>query len=322
MSKHSIMVALDGSQYSRYAAGLCWRIAQVTGSSVTALHVVDTHGAKQLCGPDSDISDDGNGQGFLRPEESRLFYKNVCDQLHAQAKFLAAHYLADALRHGVSTNFVIEEGDPVSVIVEQAAGHDLVVVGHSPNKNDQASINRQKLIRLSLAEALSHECPRPLLFVQAEVSLLSEVTVLLSIEHLNEIYIDRCLNLAAALDLPITFLCLTADPEHTNAGDFIHDLKEANPKLKNLLVEVTTLAAVSSGNGHAFSDEFILRPGNQQSYTVLPVLPTRKLGKERLTVLGGSASNLVRSLVLPAMLLMPEESSSAAVLDDLGQAVC
>ncbi|MBU6454612.1 MAG: universal stress protein [Cyanobacteria bacterium REEB67] len=320
MSQHSIMVALDGSLYSRYAADLCWRIAQVTGSSVTALHVVDTHGAKQLCGPDSVAA--GEAEGFLRPEEARFFYKNVCEQLHSQAKFLASHYLADALRHGVTTNFVIAEGDPVSVIVEQAARHDLVVIGHSPNKNEKAAINRQKLIRLSLAEALSHECPRPLLFVQAEVSMLSEITVLLSIEHLNELYIDRCLNLAAALDLPVTFLCLTADLAHTDTAEFVHNLKEANPKLKNLLVEVTTLAAVSRAGGHAFSEEFILRKGSQQSYTVLPVLPTRKLGKERLTVLGGSTSNLVRTLVQPAMLLMPEECSQPAVLDDLGQAVC
>ena len=43
---------------------------------------------------------------------------------------------------------------------------------------------------------LAHECARPLLIVQADAGNLKTMTILLSSEHVNENYINACLDFA------------------------------------------------------------------------------------------------------------------------------
>jgi len=223
------------------------------------------------------------------------------------AKNLESSYITEASRHGIKTDFILVEGDPVAAISERALEHDLVVIGHRPYSSSPNIAHRRQFLRLSVAEALSHECPRPLLIVQDDTPLWSEMTVLLSIEHLNEQYIDACLDLSKVLDVKPNILCLSMGDNEEPAPSFIHDLKEANPRLKDTKVEVTTLEDVSTLNGQAFPGHCALRPDAGQMSNTLPVLPTRELAGNRTTILGGSPSLLVRFLALSTILLLPEE---------------
>jgi nucleotide-binding universal stress UspA family protein len=299
MSQQSLLVSLDGSIYSRYAANLCWQLAKSTGAKVTALHVIDTSGAREFGVQEP--------TGFLQHKEYQSLYDGLCKQLRQLAKSLSDNYLSEAAKHGVTTDFVIDEGDPVTAISKRALAHDLVVIGHRPNKSSLHMAHRRQFLRLSIAEALSHECPRPLLIVQDDTPLWSEMTVLLSIDHLNEQYIDACLNLSNVLDVKPNILCLSTGEHEGPATSLIRDLKEANPKLKDITVEVTTLEDVSTINGQSFPGHCILRPDAGQMHKTLPVIPTRELAGNRITILGGSPSLLVRFLALSTILLLPEE---------------
>ena len=188
------------------------------------------------------------------------------------------------------------------------------MIGHRPSKCSPHTAHRRQFLKLSVAEALSHECPRPLLIVQDDTLLWSEMTVLVSIEHLNERYIDACLNLAKILDVKPRILCLSTGNREEPAPSFIRDLQQANPKLKDTPIEVTTFEDISTLNGQSFPGHSALKPDAQQISKTLPVLPTRELAGNRITILGGAASMFVRFLTLSTILLMPEEHLLQSVL--------
>ena len=108
-----ILVPVDGSEYSRYAAQHAVRIGQAYGALVVFLHVVDDQLVNQL----ADLEADG-------PERAR-------ERLAAQG----AVYLRDvaqlAEQCGLAHREQVAAGDPCAVISDTAAqlGVDLVVMG-------------------------------------------------------------------------------------------------------------------------------------------------------------------------------------------------
>jgi nucleotide-binding universal stress UspA family protein len=303
MSQQSILLSLDGSIYSRYAANLCWHIANATGASVTAQHVIDDASTHDFIVHEP--------AGFISQAQYFAAYELVRKEQHELATKLKHAYVTEAAKHGIKTEFVVDHGEPALAISERALCHDLVVVGHRPFKSKDGSAHRRQIARhftnVSVAEALAHECPTPLLIVQDDAPLMPEMTILLSLEHLNERYIDTCLALAKLLGQKTNILCLATGGHEEPPTQLVNELREVNANIKDTPIEVISLADVSTLNGEQIPGHCALRADATNMSSTLPVLPTRLLGQSRVTILGGSPSLFVRYLALSSILLLPEE---------------
>lgn len=108
-----VLVPLDGSEFSRFAAEYAVRLAMGRDAEVVFLHVVDPAVVAALLRPGTAAAHDVR----TRLQDSATVCLQEAGRLAAEA----------GLRH----REVIEEGDPAEVILEMAAriGADLVVMG-------------------------------------------------------------------------------------------------------------------------------------------------------------------------------------------------
>lgn len=109
-----ILVPVDGSEFSRYAAEHGVRIAQAYGSTMVFLHVVDDQLAAQLaqCDPQ-----DGEARARERLVEQGQIYLRDVVRLAAE--------------RGIAHQEIVAEGDPCAVICDTAtrSAVDLIVMG-------------------------------------------------------------------------------------------------------------------------------------------------------------------------------------------------
>jgi len=296
MKRKSILLPIDGSISSKHAATLCWRLTTTEGALLTAQHVIDLPGACEL------IIHEPTG---LLPEKAFVVaYQATHKALEQMAGELESCYRLEAARHGAQSDFVLDFGDPIEQIAKRSKKHDLVIIGHGKmaEKSD-----RSKIRRTSVAESLAHECARPLLIVQADAGNLKTMTILLSSEHVNENYINACLDFADSFGLEPVLLCLAGSNHQKKAEALIDDLCRANVRIKRVPTIVAELDDISSLYGTSSSVR-TLRMDKHGADTTLAVIPTRAIGGERLTVLDSSPINFLRHIDLPTMLLIPEES--------------
>ena len=304
MKGKSILLALSGSQQSRQATEVCWRLARQLGATITAHHVVDSHSAWQFLGHEN--------PGFLSSSLYLEAYQGLLSDLFKLGELLADSYAADARLVGVDNVCLIDEGNPITEICRRAASHKLVVIGHRGNKSRQP---RSQFQRLSVAEALSHDCPRPLLVVQAECKSWTSLSIMISLDHINEIYINSCLDMAEVLGLKPALICLTGGAHEETAEDFVQNIRRSNPRLNEV-----TIAMAPAQQDISVSIENCYKPENEvQKFdpafwcNTLIVIPTIMVAGERLTVVDSSPSLFVRYLSLPSILLWPEEYTFAPI---------
>lgn len=297
MRGRSVLLALSGSQQSRYAAELCWAMSRQLGAQIVAQHVVDSHSAWEFIGHEK--------TGFLPSESYVTAYQVLCKHLFTLGEDLAAEYASQAVAQGCSPLCFVDEGNPVEQICNRALSHDLVVIGHKPG-TIRGNNPHSQFLRLSIAEALAHECPRPLLVVQERTVPWQSLAILSSTEHINEQYINSCLDMASALCLQPLLLCLAGAPD-INSDKFIGDLREANGKLASVPIAITEeVNEQLSADGILWN---VAVPELEPDVTgsMLFVAPTREINKQRVTVLDSSPSVFVRYLLLSSILLWPEE---------------
>jgi nucleotide-binding universal stress UspA family protein len=109
-----ILVPVDGSEFSRYAAEHAARIAQAYSSELVFLHVVDDQIVGQLAHGDPD---DGQARARTRlVEQGHIYLRDVAR-------------LAE--ERGLAHREVVSEGDPCAVICDTAlrSGANLIVIG-------------------------------------------------------------------------------------------------------------------------------------------------------------------------------------------------
>jgi nucleotide-binding universal stress UspA family protein len=297
MNGRSILLALSGSQQSWFASKVCWSLSKRLSAAVVAQHVVDSHSAWQFLGHDK--------PGFLPALDYLKAYQLLCASLFSLGEDLAGAYYLEATNSDVSPACVIDEGNPVEQICLRAKAHDLVVIGHKPAILDRQN-PRSQFARLSTAEALAHDCPRPLLVVQEPVNSWKNLAIMCSTEHINERFIDACLILSLMLGLNPVLVCLAGGPI-VDPVAFLHDLRESNAYLEQIPIALTNHASEEIVNDRLIWSVVLPDDGPDISTNSLVVVPTRELDGRRITVLGGDASVFVRHLNLPAIMLWPEE---------------
>ncbi len=298
MKGRSVLLALSGSQQSKFAAELCWSMANKLGAEVTAQHVIDSHSAWEFLGHEK--------PGFLDSEKYLTEYQSLSASLFGLGEDLAAAYAAESTAHAQSPLCIVDEGNPVSKICERALSNDLVVIGHRPTGLSSGQNPRSQFWRLSMAEALAHDCPRPLLVVQEPVTSWQTLAVMTSTEHINELFINSCLDMATALQLQPALLCLSGCQD-LKPVEFMRALRDANPRLETVPIAITDEASEEIVDESLLWSVSLPETVPEIAGSTLIVIPTREIGGHRVTVLGSSPSSFIRFLNLPSILLWPEE---------------
>lgn len=137
-----ILIATDGSDYTKEAVTTGLKLAKVLGSEVTALYVIDQ-------------------TSFVTfPVDSSIV--SVYPQLENEGKRAVEEVRKEGEAMGVKVTPVVAEGSPTRKIVEMAADFDLVVLG---------TLGRSALGKLfigSVAERVTRYAPCPVLVVRSK----------------------------------------------------------------------------------------------------------------------------------------------------------
>jgi nucleotide-binding universal stress UspA family protein len=141
-----ILVPVDGSDFSRYAAEHAVRLARTYAAEVVFLHVLD----EQI------ISEIGQQQGLDGEERT---HERLLD--HGEGCLRNVARLAE--EHGVAHREVVAEGDPCAVICETAKRErvDIIVVGRI------GRTGARRILMGSITRRLIESTDRPVLVVTA-----------------------------------------------------------------------------------------------------------------------------------------------------------
>jgi nucleotide-binding universal stress UspA family protein len=139
-----ILVPVDGSEYSRFAAAHAVRLARIEGAEVLFLHVVDEQIAEEL----AQCVREGDGRRI----EERL-------QEHGRTCLSDVAQLAEA--DGVPHRELLAEGDPCAVICDTATreNSDLIVVGRIGRRG------ARRILMGSITRRVIESTDRPVLVV-------------------------------------------------------------------------------------------------------------------------------------------------------------
>jgi nucleotide-binding universal stress UspA family protein len=137
-----ILIATDGSEYTREAVLKGLQLAKVLGADVTALYVIDQTSFVSF------------------PMDSTIV--SVYSLLENEGKRAVDEVKAEGDQMGVKVTPVVVEGSPTRKIIETAANFDLVVIG---------TLGRSAISKLfmgSVAERVTRYAPCPVLVVRAK----------------------------------------------------------------------------------------------------------------------------------------------------------
>ncbi|HIH01668.1 TPA: universal stress protein [Thermoplasmata archaeon] len=141
-SLRKILIATDGSEYTKEAVSQGLHLAKVLGADVTALYVVDQTTFVSF------------------PMDSSIV--SVYSHLENEGKRAVEMVVEEGKSIGVTVTPLIVEGSPTRKIVELAADFDLVVLG---------TLGRSALSKLfmgSVAERVTRYAPCPVLVVRSK----------------------------------------------------------------------------------------------------------------------------------------------------------
>ncbi len=136
-----ILIATDGSEYTKEAVSTGLHLAKILGAEVTALYVIDQTSFVSF------------------PIDSSIV--SVYSLLENEGKRAVDEVRKEGEGQGVKVTPVVVEGSPTRKIVEVAADFDLVVIG---------TLGRSALSKLfmgSVAERVTRYAPCPVLVVRS-----------------------------------------------------------------------------------------------------------------------------------------------------------
>ncbi len=136
-----ILIATDGSEYTKEAVSTGLHLAKILGAEVTALYVIDQTSFVSF------------------PIDSSIV--SVYSLLENEGKRAVEEVKKEGEQSGVKVSTVVVEGSPTRKIVEMAADFDLVVIG---------TLGRSALSKLfmgSVAERVTRYAPCPVLVVRS-----------------------------------------------------------------------------------------------------------------------------------------------------------
>ena len=309
MPRHSILVALSGSEQAKNAAEMAWKLAKKIDAKVTAEHVIDSRTIWQLLRSDT--------PGFVGSGPYIAVYETILCALKSLADKLTLKYEALASGLGIEGECEIKEGNPVEILSRDSKDHDLLVIGHSPSNVKMIDRELCHYIRYSVAEGVSHQSTVPVLIVQSKPQSWESMTIVSEIDHINYTYIRSCIKLAKLLDLKPRLEFWGTGTREETPEVFKKNILQSLPESKETDIDFEYFG------GQAATDRRDLFHGSDMNKSLeapsetLFVLPTRGIARDRMTVFGMEPEAFIRSLTLPCLLLWPEDNDAFDVTSDL-----
>lgn len=315
MSEKTILLGLDGSAQSRYAAELAWGLAKAGKMRVNAQHVVDSLAAWDFLAFDI-AGFIGSGPYFEAHEVMR-------NSLHSIGENLIDVYRQIAQQNGVDGEAYLDEGTTIREICFRAKDAEIVVLGQRSTGMQSPDEDQRKIPRRSIAESLTHYCPRPLLVVQDRVKPFTKMRIMTGPQSSPVELIRSCAQFAKTLSIEPSIRILhtnrpgTSDLTEKTAPDglkAVTDMTKVVPEITQKNVEVRSTSDIN---------EYWKQDAEEDPETLL-VIPVTEVGGVRRTPFGSTPDFIVRYLNHPAVLfwmeglldeqaLEPEKSVSGAV---------
>ncbi|MBY0549900.1 MAG: universal stress protein [Candidatus Obscuribacterales bacterium] len=315
MSSKSLLLQLDGSAQCRYAAEVCWTLAQKNKLTVNAQHVIDSLSAWDFL--NFDIAGFiGSGPYFEAHEMMRSSLTRIGENL-------IEAYTGQAAGHNVPGDTFLDEGTTIREICWRAKDHEMVVIGQRSTGMGAPEEDKRRLPRRSIAETLTYYCPRPLLVVQDRCDQWKRVKILLSSLRVPSTLMTSCLDFAKNMQLePTVKLVLVSqdiNEERTEsvdasseAKDMMEDLRKLVPEMEKVQVEVCRTGNLS---------RFWKNDAERDTDSLL-IVPVTESNGVRKTCFGTSPDLVVRYLNHSSVLFwMEEQSVELAVEERVSSAV-
>lgn len=312
MSSKSLLLQLDGSAQCRYAAEVCWSLAQKNKLNVNAQHVIDSLSAWDFL--NFDIAGFiGSGPYFEAHEMMRSSLSRIGENL-------IEAYTGQAAGHDVDGETFLDEGTTIREICWRAKDHEMVVIGQRSTGMGAPEEDKRRLPRRSIAETLTYYCPRPLLVVQDRCEQWTKVKILLSSLRVPSSLMSSCLEFARNMKLePTVKLVLVSQDINeersesveasSEAKDMLDDLKKLIPEMSNVSVEVRR-----TGNLSRF-----WKTDAEEDQDSLLIVPVTESNGVRKTCFGTSPDLVVRYLNHTAVLFWMEEQSVELAVEERAQ---
>jgi nucleotide-binding universal stress UspA family protein len=293
MSIRSILVGLDGSAQSQWAAELCWQFAVKQDVTVSAQHVVNANGLLELLGFQL--------AGFVGSGPFLFAYEEMLKNLQKLGEELLEAYEVHASPRGIVGEQFLDQGHPIAEIRKRGDSYDLIALGHKASGIQCETDDRRHWPRLSITEALASISERPLLLVQEQLANIKSVTVILPCQHLfpNALAGARALADSISCDLRIYFWPQAEmDLAQIELQIEIYALQDDQARTAEICVEEELHNGGSS-----------MWPKNCLMEDTLMLMPTKNGSAIRESAFGCPADKLVRYFPGKSLVLWPEEFS-------------
>lgn len=290
MSQKGILLGLDGSAQSRYAAEVAWALAKAGKMRVDAQHVVDSLAAWDFLA--FDIA------GFIGSGPYFEAHETMRNTLQSIGEHLIDVYRSLAQQNEIEGEAFLDEGTTIREISWRAKDYELVVLGQRSTGMQSPEEDQRKLPRRSLAESLTHYCPRPLLVVQDRVKPWQKLRIMVAAEPAPVDLVKGCVEFAEKLGIKPSMRILHAAKPGEQASDktapnglkATQDITKSVPQLKEIDVRTT-------GDINQYWKE-----DAEQDPETLLVIPVTEVNGIRMTPYGTTPDVIVRYLNHPAVL--------------------
>jgi nucleotide-binding universal stress UspA family protein len=306
----SILLSLDGSAQSRYAAELCWAMAKANGLTVDAQHVVDSLAAWDFL--NFDIA------GFIGSEPYFEAHETMLKCLNTIGESLTEAYEGQAAGHEIPGKTYLDEGTTIREICWRAKDHSLVAIGQRSTGMGSPDEDKRRIPRRSVAESLTYYCPRPLLVVQDRCEPWTKMRIMLSSLRVPSSLLESLIGFARQLNVEpqIRLVLVTDNPN----GDVEVDTLDNCPEARQLYEDMQKLVPAMDG-----LRVDVRRTGNLNRYwqhdaeddnNSLLVVPVTEIAGVRKTSFGTAPDTVVRYLNHPAVLFWMEEQNLEKVKEE------
>ena len=315
MSEKSILLGLDGSAQSRYAAELAWSMAKTGKMRVDAQHVVDSLAAWDFLA--FDIA------GFIGSGPYFEAHETMRNTLNSIGQNLIDVYRASAKQNDIEGEAFLDDGATIREICWRARDHEFVVLGHTSTGMESPDEDKRKIPRRSVAETLTHYCPKPLLVVQDRAKLWSKVRILLGGYEMPTSLISSCVDFAHSLKMEPTVRYL-----YVVEGAGISDIDKTSPDGLRVANDITQSIPGLVGKkvdvrSTRDANEYLRGDAVEEQDTLL-IVPVTELAGVRKTAFGLTPDVMVRYLNHPAVLFWmygPESETAPQASKSVSTAV-
>lgn len=291
MLKKQILLGLDGSAQSRYAAELAWTMAKRSSFSVIGQHVVDSLAAWDFLG--FDIA------GFIGSGPYFAAHETMRNSLYSIGESLVEAYKSLADDNDIEGEVFLDEGTTIREICQRAKDTDIVMLGHRSTGMRGPDEDRRRLPRRSIAESLTHYCPRPLLVIQDRCKPFTSMRIMLGSNQVPSDLLSSCFELAKSFKIQPSIRYLL---EREGAGED----EVVAPEGMKVLSDYAKLVPEIAGCTHEVKTTRDLneywKTEAEADPDTLVVVPVMEISSVRRTCFGNSPDLLVRYMNHPAIL--------------------